>query len=82
MNFSRLKNCLIARLIFRFLPSVLSLPIFPGGAWQSGAAVGVLFESFRALYQIVQPGSMVDLLFRWRRGNYAEYQPPLSAELV
>ena len=41
----------------------------------------VLFESFRALYQIDQPGTIVDVPFRWRREDYATYQPPAKTEL-
>lgn len=41
----------------------------------------VLFESFRALYQIKQAGTIVDLPFRWRREKYEDYQPPLITEL-
>ena len=42
----------------------------------------VLLESFRALYQIDQPGTIVDLPFRWRREDYASYQPPTKTELA
>jgi D-proline reductase (dithiol) PrdB len=36
----------------------------------------VLFEALRALYQIEQSGTIIDLPFRWRRENYDDYQPP------
>lgn len=41
----------------------------------------VLLEAFRALYQIKQAGTIVDLPFRWRRENYADYEPPSAAQL-
>lgn len=50
----------------------------PGNRPQQRA---VLLESFRALYSIEQPGSIIDLPFRWRREKYTDYQPPLSTEL-
>ncbi len=42
----------------------------------------ILFEAFRALYQIEQAGTIVDLPFRWRREKYTDYQPPTAAELA
>ena len=41
----------------------------------------VLFEAFRALYQIKQAGTIVDLPFRWRREKYADYAPPPATQL-
>ena len=41
----------------------------------------VIFEAFRALYQIEEPGTIVDIPFRWRREKYADYKPPSRAEL-
>lgn len=41
----------------------------------------VLFEAFRALYQIKQAGTIVDLPFRWHREQYLDYEPPTTAEL-
>ena len=41
----------------------------------------VLFEAFRALYQIEQAGTIVDLPFRWRRETYVDYEPPPAAQL-
>jgi D-proline reductase (dithiol) PrdB len=41
----------------------------------------VLLETFKALYQIEEPGTIVDLPFRWRREKYTDYQPPSAAEL-
>ncbi len=50
----------------------------PGNLPQQRA---VVFEALRALYQIETPGTIIDLPFRWRRENYADYQPPSAAEL-
>jgi len=50
----------------------------PGDREQQRA---VLFEAFRALYQIEQPGTIIDLPFRWRRDTYNDYHPPSKAEL-
>ena len=50
----------------------------PGNIKQQRA---VVLESFRALYQIKEPGSIVDLPFRWRREKYDDYQPPTADEL-
>jgi D-proline reductase (dithiol) PrdB len=50
----------------------------PGNRRQQRA---VVFEALRALYQIEDPGTIIDLPFRWRREKYADYQPPLAAEL-
>jgi len=41
----------------------------------------VVLEALRALYQIRQPGTIIDLPFRWRRETYADYRPPTAAEL-
>ncbi|MCF6178139.1 MAG: hypothetical protein L3J63_01950 [Geopsychrobacter sp.] len=41
----------------------------------------VVFEALRALYQIKEPGTIIDLPFRWRRETYADYQPPTAADL-
>lgn len=51
----------------------------PGNAAQQRA---VLFEAFRALYAIDQPGTIVELPFRWRREDYAKYQPPAENALT
>ncbi|TYO95020.1 hypothetical protein EDC39_1256 [Geothermobacter ehrlichii] len=51
----------------------------PGNVLQQRA---VLFEAFRALYAIAQPGTIVDLPFRWRRENYGDYRPPSPQELA
>ncbi len=36
----------------------------------------VLFEAFKALYSIKEPGLIVDLPFKWRRHDYATYEEP------
>jgi D-proline reductase (dithiol) PrdB len=41
----------------------------------------VVLEALRALYQIEQPGTIIDLPFRWRREKYDDYQPPTADEL-
>jgi len=41
----------------------------------------VVLEALRALYQIKQPGTIIDLPFRWRREKYSAYQPPQPEEL-
>ena len=41
----------------------------------------VLLETFRQLYAISEPGTIVDLPFRWRRENYANYSEPTTKEL-
>ena len=50
----------------------------PGKVQQQRA---VVLEALRALYQIKEPGTIVDLPFRWRREKYADYQPPTVDEL-
>jgi len=50
----------------------------PGNSAQQQA---VVYEALRALYQIAEPGTIVDLPFRWRRENYADYQAPQACEL-
>jgi len=50
----------------------------PGNRAQQRA---VLFEAFRALYQIRHPGTIIDLPFRWRRETYEDYRPPSKREL-
>ena len=50
----------------------------PGNAQQQRA---VVLEALRALYQIEEPGTIIDLPFRWRRENYTDYQPPSAAEM-
>ena len=50
----------------------------PGNSAQQRA---VVLETLRALYQIKEPGTIVDLPFRWRREKYDDYQPPTAAEL-
>ena len=50
----------------------------PGNSPQQRA---VVLEALRALYQIEEPGTIIDLPFRWRREKYADYQPPTAAEL-
>lgn len=42
----------------------------------------VLLETFRQLYAVDVPGQIVDLPFRWRRENYADYVSPSLAELT
>ncbi len=49
----------------------------PGNVLQQRA---VVLESLQALYKIEEPGSIVDLPFRWRRETYNDYQPPAKAE--
>jgi len=41
----------------------------------------VIFEAFRHLYAIREPGTIVDLPFRWRRQNYADYGEPGREDL-
>jgi D-proline reductase (dithiol) PrdB len=41
----------------------------------------VVYEALRALYQITEPGTIIDLPFRWRRENYAAWQAPKETEL-
>jgi hypothetical protein len=50
----------------------------PGNVPQQRA---VVFEALRALYQIKEPGTIIDLPFRWRREKYEDYQPPTVDEL-
>lgn len=50
----------------------------PGNREQQRA---VLYEAFRILYQAEQPGTIVDLPFRWRREQYRDYCPPENSEL-
>lgn len=50
----------------------------PGNVAQQRA---VVLEALRALYQITEPGTIIDLPFRWRREKYDDYQPPTAAEL-
>ena len=50
----------------------------PGNIRQQRA---VVLEALRALYQIEQPGTIVDLPFRWRRETYDDYQSPTADEL-
>lgn len=50
----------------------------PGNMQQQRA---VVLEAFRELYQIKEPGTIVDLPFRWRREKYDDYQPPTADEL-
>ena len=45
----------------------------PGNIRQQRA---VLLESFKALYTITTPGTIVDLNFRWRRFDYQTYKEP------
>lgn len=49
----------------------------PGNVKQQRA---VLFEAFRALYQAREPGTIVDLPFRWRREKYEDYTEPPATE--
>ncbi len=41
----------------------------------------VLFEAFKALYQITVPGEIIDLPFSWRRFDYAKYREPAAFPL-
>ncbi len=50
----------------------------PGNSAQQRA---VVLEALRALYQIEEPGTIIDLPFRWRREKYADYLPPTAADL-
>jgi len=50
----------------------------PGNRPQQRA---VIFEAFRHLYAIREPGTIVDLPFRWRRQNYADYVEPGREDL-
>lgn len=45
----------------------------PGNRRQQRA---VLFEVFRALETIEEPGGIIDLHFRWRREDYSTYREP------
>lgn len=38
----------------------------------------VILEAFRVLYTLDEPGTIIDLPFRWRRHDYKAYEPPLS----
>ncbi|ORJ60616.1 hypothetical protein [Geothermobacter hydrogeniphilus] len=51
----------------------------PGNISQQRA---VLFETFRALYAIDTPGTIIDLPFRWRRENYSDVKPPGAEDLT
>lgn len=51
----------------------------PGNRLQQRA---VVLEALRALYQSAEPGTIVDLPFRWRREKYDDYQPPAAEELA
>jgi D-proline reductase (dithiol) PrdB len=42
----------------------------------------VLFEAFKALYEIDTPGEIRDLLFKWRREDYSKYQAPGADHFV
>ena len=44
----------------------------PGNHLQQRA---VVLEALQALYQIEEPGTIIDLPFRWRREKYEKYQP-------
>ncbi len=48
----------------------------PGNAAQQRA---VLLKALDALYQIEEPGTIIDLPFRWRREKYPDYQPATEA---
>ncbi len=50
----------------------------PGNKAQQRA---VLFEALKALYRIREPGTIIDLPFRWKRESYDDYQPPTAEEL-
>ena len=50
----------------------------PGNSLQQRA---VVLEALRALYQIKEPGTIIDLPFRWRREKYEDYKPPTAVEL-
>ncbi len=50
----------------------------PGNHRQQKA---VVLEALRALYHIREPGTIIDLPFRWRRENYDDYSPPSPNEL-
>jgi len=39
----------------------------------------VLLDALQALYQIKQPGSIIDLPYRWRREKYSITSPPSTA---
>ncbi|GAB6083592.1 reductase [Desulfuromonas carbonis] len=49
----------------------------PGNSTQQKA---VVLETLRALYQIREPGTIIDLPFRWRREDYKQYRPPANSE--
>jgi len=50
----------------------------PGNIRQQRA---VLFETFKALETIEEPGAIIDLPFKWRREDYATYrEPPIPDE--
>ena len=50
----------------------------PGNAEQHKAVVQ---EALKALYRIKEPGTIIDLPFRWKREDYGRYQPPTAEEL-
>lgn len=35
----------------------------------------VVLDALRELYQITEPGTIIDLPYRWRRESYPTYQP-------
>jgi len=39
----------------------------------------IVLEALQALYQIEEPGTIIDLPYRWRREKYSEQQPPTAA---
>lgn len=51
----------------------------PGNVQQQRA---VLFEAFKALYAIDNPGEIIDLPFRWRREDYSVYVEPATGTFV
>ena len=50
----------------------------PGNRPQQRA---VLLEAFKQLYAINEPGTIIDLPFRWRRENYKNHTEPGMKEL-
>lgn len=50
----------------------------PGNVEQHRA---VVLEALKALYQIREPGMIIDLPFRWKREDYSQFQPPPVEEL-
>ena len=50
----------------------------PGNAKQQRS---VVLEALKALYQVKEPGTIIDLPFKWRREKYEEYVEPTEAEL-